>query len=272
MSQPFLTMVSNFFPVILTATILTMLLMFGFWILQVRRKNAGVVDLGWALCLLLLSGMYSLILPGYGLRKCLIFLMVALWAMRLSSLLINRLWKDQKEDNRYQKLREEWKTGVNLKFFFLFQFEAWLALVLSVPFFLIALNEKPQLEPIEIVGIVIWITGFFGESLADAQLEEFKSHPENKGKTCQAGLWNYSRHPNYFFEWSMWVGYFVFALSAGTFGWIAILSPMIMFYFLIKVTGAPLAEAQALRTRGEEYKRYQQTTSFFVPLPKKKIS
>jgi steroid 5-alpha reductase family enzyme len=157
-----------------------------------------------------------------------------------------------------------------LKFFVLFQFEAVLDLVLAIPFLLIVINPRPELWPIEIIGILIWITGLIGETIADSQLKKFKSAPQNKGKTCDVGLWNYSRHPNYFFEWVMWVGYFVFALGSA-WGPISIICPIIMYYFLIHVTGVPAAEAQSLASRGEEYRRYQQSTSMFIPLPKRKI-
>ena len=105
--------------------------------------------------------------------------------------------------------------------------------------------------------------------LADAQLHRFKQDPANKGKTCQVGLWHYSRHPNFFFEWLIWVSYALYAMGSpsGAWGW---LSPALMLYFVTKVTGIPATEAQALRSRGDEYRKYQQTTSAFFPWPPKK--
>jgi steroid 5-alpha reductase family enzyme len=38
-----------------------------------------------------------------------------------------------------------------------------------------------------------------------------------------------------------------------------------MLYFLLRVTGIPATEEQALRTRGEDYREYQRTTSAFFP-------
>ena len=104
---------------------------------------------------------------------------------------------------------------------------------------------------------------------ADAQLHRFKQDPANKGKTCQVGLWHYSRHPNFFFEWLIWVSYALYAMGSpsGAWGW---LSPALMLYFVTKVTGIPATEAQALRSRGDEYRKYQQTTSAFFPWPPKK--
>ena len=96
------------------------------------------------------------------------------------------------------------------------------------------------------------------------QLQGFKKDPANRGKTCRAGLWSYSRHPNYFFEWLIWVSFFIFA-SASPYGWISIVCPVLIFYFLFKVSGIPATEAQALRTKGDDYRDYQRTTSAFFP-------
>jgi steroid 5-alpha reductase family enzyme len=95
-------------------------------------------------------------------------------------------------------------------------------------------------------------------------LHRFKANPANRGRTCQAGLWRYSRHPNYFFEWVVWVGFFVFALGS-PWGWTAVASPIVMLYILLFVTGVPAAEAASLRSRGDEFRAYQHTTSTFVP-------
>jgi steroid 5-alpha reductase family enzyme len=116
----------------------------------------------------------------------------------------------------------------------------------------------------EWLGAIVWLVALAGESIADSQLKSFKSRPVNKGKVCQIGLWRYSRHPNYFFEWLIWVAYFVFAL-ASPFGSLSILCPLLMLYFLFKVTGIPATEEQAIRSKGEAYCNYQRSTSVFVP-------
>jgi steroid 5-alpha reductase family enzyme len=161
-------------------------------------------------------------------------------------------------------LRKEWKTNLPLRFFFFFQFQALLDLFLSLPFLLACLDTSAPLGIPEKIGAAIWIVGILGESVADAQLEAFKKNPANKGKTCRAGLWNYSRHPNYFFEWTVWVGYAVFCIAA-PWGLLGLLAPALILYFLLRLTGIPATEAQALRSRGDEYREYQRTTSAFVP-------
>jgi steroid 5-alpha reductase family enzyme len=108
-----------------------------------------------------------------------------------------------------------------------------------------------------------------GEALADAQLAAFKRDAANRGRVCEAGLWRYSRHPNYFFEWLIWVAYFVFAVGS-PWGWVALIGPASILYLLLRVTGIPMTEEQSLRSRGDAYRRYQRTTSAFIPwLPKK---
>ena len=134
----------------------------------------------------------------------------------------------------------------------------------SLPALLSAINPSPEWHPLEFAALAIWVVAFAGELTADRQLLAFKTNPNNKGKTCQAGWWRYSRHPNYFFEWVIWVAYALFA-TASPWGWLAWLCPATLLYLLFKVTGIPATEAQALRSRGEAYRRYQQTTSAFVP-------
>jgi steroid 5-alpha reductase family enzyme len=113
-------------------------------------------------------------------------------------------------------------------------------------------------------GLALWAVAFAGELTADMQLEAFKQRPGTSGRTCRDGLWRYSRHPNYFFEWLIWCAFFLVALPA-PWGATAVICPAMMLYFLFRVTGIPATEAQALRTRGEDYRKYQATTSVFVP-------
>jgi steroid 5-alpha reductase family enzyme len=143
-----------------------------------------------------------------------------------------------------------------------------LNLVLSAPLLLASRNANPTLHPLEIAGVALRAVGLVGESIADRQLAAFRRDPANKGQVCDVGLWRYSRHPNYFFEWTIWVGYAAFAL-ASPLGALALASPALMLHFLINVTGVRATEAQALRSKGEKYRRYQERTSMFVPLPPK---
>lgn len=144
-----------------------------------------------------------------------------------------------------------------------------LDLALSLPFLLVCLNVRAPLGVFEKLGVAIWLLGILGEAVADAQLAAFKKNPANKGKTYRTGLWCYSRHPNYFCEWTIWMGYAVFALGS-PWGWLGLFSPALILYFLLRLTGIPATEAQAVRSRSDEYREYQRTTSAFIPwIPKK---
>jgi len=239
-------------------------MMLALWLVHLLIKNAAIVDVGWAAGLAILAVYYAWAGPGYPARKWTIATMVAVWGARLAVYLLFARVIGQEEEGRYKELRAQWKTFLPLRFLLFFEFQALLDVVLSLPFLLACLNPAAPLGWLEKLGGAIWIVGIAGEALADAQLDAFKKNPANKGKTCRAGLWNYSRHPNYFFEWLIWVGYATFAL-ASPWGWLGLLSPALILYFLLGVTGIPATEAQALRSRGEEYREYQKTTSAFVP-------
>jgi steroid 5-alpha reductase family enzyme len=184
--------------------------------------------------------------------------------MRLALYLLFTRVVGHPEEGRYVELRRKWVTNIPLKFLAFFEFQALTCILLSVPFLIACFNPAPEFAAIEYAGMAIWAIAFVGEVMADAQLNSFKKSPANKGKTCQVGLWHYSRHPNYFFEWMIWVAYAVFALGS-PYGWITLVCPALMLYFLLRVTGIPATEAQALRTKGDEYRQYQRTTSAFVP-------
>lgn len=243
-------------------------MMFLIWLLSIRVENAGLVDVGWAFGLVILAAWYAWEGPGFARRKWVMAGMVAFWGVRLTIHLIQRIAREP-EDGRYQQLRRNWEgKNVNFRFLFFFEFQALLDVLLSVPMLIVAVNVNRQLTMLEYIGLALWLMAVIGESIADAQLAAFKRDPANRGHVCELGLWNYSRHPNYFFEWFVWVAWAVYAL-ASPWGWLSLACPALMFFFLFRVTGIPQTEAQALRSRGQEYARYQRTTSALIPWFKK---
>jgi len=240
------------------------LMQLGFWLWQVRTRNAGWVDVGWALGLAVMALLAAALGPRPLGGRLLGALMGGLHGLRLGLHLWRRVATDAHEDGRYQAIRAAWKTGTNAKFFIFFQAQALLDVLLGLPFLLAAWNPRPGLHPLEWAACALWLGAWAGEALADAQLRRFKARPESRGLTCREGLWRYSRHPNYFFEWLVWVAYLLLALSAPL-GWVAVLCPALMLYFLLRVTGIPYTEAQSLRSRPEDYARYQRETSPFIP-------
>lgn len=238
--------------------------MTALWVWHVRIRNAGVVDVGWAASLAGVALLYAWLGVGYAPRRWMIGGMMALWGMRLAIYLLRDRVIGRPEDSRYADLRARRSPAATLNFFPFFQAQAFLAVLLSIPALIAAFNPEPQLTTLEFVAASLWLVALVGESIADRQLEQFKRRPESRGKTCREGLWRYSRHPNYFFEWLIWVAYALFALSSPG-GVVALLCPALMLYLLFRVTGIPATEAQALRTKGDDYREYQNTTSVFVP-------
>jgi len=235
------------------------------WRLAVRIGNAGIVDIAWAAGFAPIALLYAVAGSGAGSRRVLIAAMVGLWSLRLALYLYVRVKSTHpREDRRYARLRAEWGSQVNRKMLGFFELQAVLLALLSVPFVLICLNPQPRLQPLEWIGVALWVVAVGGEALADRQLQRFRAAPANRTAVCQVGLWRYSRHPNYFFEWLVWVAYFVLALNSRA-GWLTIYCPALMLYFLLRVTGIPLTEQLSLESKGSAFAEYQRRTSAFVP-------
>ena len=248
------------------------LLFAGLYLVARRIDNYGIVDIAWSYAFAALAIFYALLAPGWPVRKALIAAMAVLWSLRLGTHLYRRVMGHHPvEDGRYVQLRKDWAASFAAKMFGFFQLQAGSVVLLGVAFFIACLNPAPPLHPLEIAGAALWLLALTGESLADRQLATFKRDPARKGRVCDAGLWRYSRHPNYFFEWLIWVAFFVFALASPR-GWVAVIGPASILYLLLRVTGIPLTEEQSLRSKGEAYRRYQRTTSAFVPWFPKKLS
>lgn len=239
-------------------------LMLLLWLIHLRTGNAAIVDAGWAGGLALLGVLYAALAGGYWLRSAMIAAMSAIWGLRLAIYLLATRIIGHPEEGRYQELRRQWKTNIPLRFLLFFEFQALLCVVLAVPFLAASRNTEHGMSWLEWAAVALWTVAMAGEAAADAQLSKFKSRSSNKGHTCRVGLWRYSRHPNYFFEWLIWVAFALFALASPNGFW-GLLSPALILYFVLRVTGIPATEAQAVRTRGEEYRHYQCTTSAFVP-------
>jgi len=240
------------------------IVMFGLWVVQLRISNAGIVDIGWAYGLGLLAVLYGLLGEGALLPRITLTAMVVLWSARLGTHLFRRV-VGKPEEGRYRELRAGWTTGAGWKFLVFFEAQAVLDGVLSVPFLLVCADSTAasSLSLAQIAGVGLWMVAVAGESLADAQLDRFKRR-SNHGQVCRDGLWNYSRHPNYFFEWLVWIAWALFAEPVHL-GWLGWSAPILMLFFLLRVTGIPATEQQSLRSKGEAYAEYQRTTSPFVP-------
>ena len=233
---------------------------------QRRGRDATLVDAGWAFSLAALAVLYAVLAAGGVDHRVLVAVLVSIQFVRIGWLVVQRVGHG--EDTRYAELRTRWRERgrEQSSFAVFFQAQAFVAAFLSLPFLLAAFNEHDGLESLEWAGLALWVVAACGEAVADAQLRSFKEKPESKGKTMREGLWRYSRHPNYFFQWLAWVAYALIALPA-PYGWLGLTAPVVMLLLIVFVTGIPPSEQQALRSRGDDYRRYQRQTSAFVPLP-----
>lgn len=241
------------------------LLMTVAWYICIKIKNFSYVDFVWSGSFYLIGILLLFGATGWLLRKITFATMICFWSMRLASHLYGRITAHHpKEDVRYAHLRQDWRRNLNWKMFLFFQFQALTVVVLTIPFFIVMSNPSREFSPFEIGGMVLWVLSLIGESIADHQLDAFKKKHRTKQGVCDTGLWKYSRHPNYFFEWLIWISYFVFALGTPD-GWKTVYAPALMLFFLTKMTGIPITEELSLKHRGGAYRDYQRRTSAFFP-------
>lgn len=255
---------------LLTATLALGALFAGVYLLARRIDNYGIVDIAWSYAFAALAIFYALAAPGWELRRALLGAMVVVWSLRLGTHLYRRVMGHHPhEDSRYRQLRLDWAANFGPRMFRFFQYQALSVVILGAPFALAARNPAPGFHPLEIAGALLWLLALTGEAVADRQLARFVRDPANKGKVCDVGLWAYSRHPNYFFEWCVWLGFALFALGS-PYGWIGLLAPAAILHLLLNVTGVPMAEKSSLKSKGDAYRAYQQRVSPFFPgLPRK---
>ncbi|USJ01192.1 DUF1295 domain-containing protein [Xanthomonas prunicola] len=256
----------NAWPLLHVGVFASVVMVIG-WLWQRRSGNAGPVDVLWAGCLAVAAPYCAWMSDGAVLPRVLVAVLGGVWGARLALHLGVRVFGDPHEDGRYRALRAHW-NGSQSKFLGFFLAQAVVVVLFAVPFLAAASNPTPDWSLSTTIAIAVWLIAVGGEALADRQLSAHKANPANRGKTCRTGLWRYSRHPNYFFEFVHWFAYLALAVGAGP--WpvaLCALGPVVMFVFLYRFTGIPYTEQQALRSRGEDYAQYQRSTSAFFPLP-----
>lgn len=238
--------------------------MAALWVVSLILRNASIVDVFWGAGFLLAAVVYFLATDGFTGRKVLATALVAVWGTRLSLHILWRNW-GKGEDFRYRRWRERagarfWWTSL----FQVFLLQGLLLWIISTPLLAAQFNDDPDRFAVtDFVGSAVWGIGFFFESVGDWQLARFKRDPENEGKVMRAGLWAYTRHPNYFGDATLWWGYFI--IAAGTpYGWLTAFSPAIMTTLLLRVSGVALLERTLKETR-PQYRDYMESTSAFLP-------
>jgi steroid 5-alpha reductase family enzyme len=264
-----MTLVSSVGVQFASALVFMALMMTFVFIVSRRLDNYALVDVAWAGGFAPLALFYALTGSAPWPRRLLAGGMLSLWSLRLAWHLGRRvLSQHPREDGRYQELRAAWRHNLASRFFLFFQAQGLLAALLSWPILWACHDPRAATHVFEWVAAALFVVALVGETLADRQLAAFKADTGRTETVCERGLWRYSRHPNYFFEWLVWCAFALLALPA-PWGFLALGAPLAMLYFLLRVTGIPATEEQAVRSKGEAYRRYQRSTSAFVPWPRR---
>jgi steroid 5-alpha reductase family enzyme len=243
------------------------------WVVQRVTRNAGWVDAVWSFATGAAGAAAALIpLGGHPptARAWLAAGLIGLWSARLGLHIARRSAGAAHEDPRYAQFRADWGAMFEPRLFAFLQIQAACSLVLAVSVMVAARNPAPALAWSDIAAALVSLAAIAGEGLADEQLRRFKAAPANKGRVCDTGLWAWSRHPNYFFEWLGWLAWPVMAvgpIGGWRLGWIALAAPVLMFWLLRFASGVPPLEAAMLKSRGEAFADYQARTSAFFPRP-----
>jgi steroid 5-alpha reductase family enzyme len=254
----------DFLNVYLTAGLVILALMIVLWLVSLALKNSSIVDIFWGLGFVIAAWTYFSLTPeGFAARKLLLVGLTTVWGLRLTIYILWRNW-GKAEDFRYRKWREEagpswwWKSFLRV-----FLLQGVLMWIISTPLLAAQFAAAPdRLTVLDYLGVLVWLVGFFFESTGDLQLVRFKADPANKGRVMDRGVWRYTRHPNYFGDSAQWWGFYLLAAAAQS-GWWTIFSPILMTFFLMRVSGVVLLEKTLSSRPG--YEEYIHRTSAFFP-------
>jgi len=237
-----------------------------FFLAALLRKN-DIVDVAWGLGFVTISLTMLILYPGYDQRRLLVSLLIAIWGLRLAGYIFLRN-RGKQEDFRYAAWRKQWgKHWLIRSYLQVFILQGFFMLTIAYPVILYLQPGSSQPGILDFLGLIIWLIGFYFEAVGDAQMMRFKADPANKGRIMDQGLWCYTRHPNYFGETAMWWGIFFITL-AQPHGWIGVVSPVVISFLLLRVSGVPMLEKKY--AENPAYREYIRRTSSFFPLPPRK--
>lgn len=247
--------------------------MAGAWAVWRNTGNSGWVDTTWTVGVGT-AGALGALAPSVASgtvswRQLLVAALAVLWSSRLALHIAART-RGITDDPRYAKLQEDWGGDASRQMFILLQKQALVSIPLGLAIVLAAWNPAEILRLQDIFGIGLLVVAIFGEAVADSQLRRFQAEQHPKDAVCDRGLWAWSRHPNYFFEWFGWLAYPLLAIDFGggyPWGWLALAAPACMYWLLVHVSGIPPLEAHMIKSRGDRYRAYQKRVSAFFPLP-----
>ena len=256
--------------IFVAASVLLSAIMTGGWALQRATGNSGWVDVVWSFGLGLAGLLMALLPDCLSVRQIVVAVLIVFWSVRLGLHIAQRSIHGP-EDARYAALRQEWGAAFQFRLFVFLQIQAAAAALLGLSMMLAAHNPAPLGRLQDFAGIAVLLIGIAGEGVADEQLRRFKNNPASRGRVCEIGLWGWSRHPNYFFEWIGWLGFPLLALQQGySTGWLSLLAPAWMYVLLVYVSGVPPLEKTMRASRGAKWDAYAARVSSFWPLPPKR--
>lgn len=257
---PFLVILAGMVVVMLTA-----------WAVQLGTRNGGWVDVFWsfgtgAACVAAALWPADVVSPE---RQWIVAGLAAFWSLRLGVYIAQRVAKDPHEDRRYAGLRREWGGSFQRNMVALCLVQAPAGAVLSLSILPAAHAGSPELGLRDALAVLVIVVAIIGEGIADEQMRRFRKTGQ-RGAVMDKGLWGWSRHPNYFFEWLGWMAWPVMALDPdASWTWLTLVAPVMMFLVLRYGTGVPALEKVMLESRGDAFRDYQKRVSAFFPLPPK---
>ena len=243
---------------------------FAAWLLSVIHTRADIVDPFWGPGFVVLCGTVVLLNFETPLvvvsPRGLLLLLVGLWGMRLGVHLTIRWFGEEHEDRRYAAMRHAGGSHWWLQSLFtVFALQGFLMWLIGLPLQQALLSAAPVTWTLFAAGVVLWVIGFVFETVGDWQLTRFRSDPDNAARVLNSGLWRYTRHPNYFGDFTIWWGFFLMAVACGA-SWWTIFCPALMSVFLMKFSGVGMLEKD-ISSRRPGYAEYVRTTSTFWPRP-----
>ncbi len=244
-------------------------LMTGAWAIQRATGASGWIDTIWSVAVGFGGMAAAFFAEGDPGRRAAAFVIVAIWSLRLGSHIAART-RGGGEDPRYEKLIKEWGQSAAIRLWLFLQVQALAAFVLVLAVYLASASPAPFPRFIDSLAMAVAVIAVSGEAISDRQLAAFRKTPEAKSAVMERGLWRYSRHPNYFFEWLFWCAWPMMAVGLPVgWGWLALLAPVQMYWLLVHVSGIPPLEDHMLASRGDKFRALQARVNAFFPGPRK---
>ncbi len=251
----------------LTLALVLFVYMSSWFLVSLLRKRNDVADVAWGLGFVLMTWTSFFLSGTSGARGLLISTVVTIWGVRLAWH-IHKRNRGKAEDYRYLAWRKEWGKWFYLRSYAqVYLLQGMFLFLIVLPVLFVNGSVDTALGLLDVIGMAVWLFGFYFEAVGDAQLARFIQNPENKGKLMQSGLWAYTRHPNYFGEVTQWWGLWLVALSVPS-GLLGIIGPLTITFLILKVSGIPMLEKKM--AEHPEFAEYSRRVSVFIPLPPKK--